>query len=71
LAGADIAPAAICAGHRYGLSHASDYQDALGDEPTRCANMLFSDIRATAPPPAFARLWNEDSQRFPYLQGFC
>ena len=33
LAGVGIASTAICAGRRYQLSHASDYQEALGDEP--------------------------------------
>jgi hypothetical protein len=72
-AGVDIAPAAICAGHRYGLSHASDYQDALGDEPARCTDVLFRDIAATDPPPAFTRLWAQDivsyHNRFPHLKG--
>jgi hypothetical protein len=72
-AGVSIAPAAICAGHRYGLSHASDYQDALGDEPARCTGMPFHDIAATAPPPAFTRLWTQDivsyHNRFSHLKG--
>lgn len=72
-AGISIAAAAICAGHRYGLSHASDYQDALGDEPACCAEMLFRDIAATDPPPAFSRLWAQDfvsyHNRFPHLKG--
>jgi hypothetical protein len=72
-AGVTIAPAAICAGHRYGLSHATDYQDALGEEPACCADMLFSDIAATNPPPAFSQLWAQDfvsfHNRFPHFQG--
>jgi hypothetical protein len=72
-AGIAIAPAGICAGHRYGLSHASDYQDALGDEPARCTDMLFRDIAATDLPPAFTRLWAQDfvsyHNRFPHLKG--
>lgn len=72
-AGDSIAPAAICAGHRYGLSHASDYQDGLGDEPSRCTDMLFRDIAATKPPSAFSRLWAQDvvsyHNRFPHLKG--
>lgn len=55
--GVTIAPAAICVGHRYGLSHASDYQDVLGDEPDRCADMLFRDMAATDSPRAFSQLW--------------
>jgi len=72
LAGVAITPAAICAGHRYGLSHASDYQDALGDEPARFTDMRFHDIAATDPPPAFTRLWAQDfvsyHNRFPHLK---
>lgn len=58
--GVSIAPAAICAGRRYGLSHASDYQDALGDEPIRGANMLFREIAAMDPPHEFVRLCRDD-----------
>ena len=73
LAGVDVRPAAICGGRRYGLSHASDYQDALGDEPTRCLGMSFRAIAATPPPASFSRLWQEDVvlyyRRFPHLKG--
>jgi hypothetical protein len=72
-AGVAIAPAALCAGSRYCLSHASDYQDALGDEPARCADLLFRDIAATNPPPAFSQLWIQDlvsyEDRFSLLKG--
>lgn len=60
LAGFRIAPTAICGGLRYGLSHASDYQEALGDEPVMCSAMLFREIAATEPPPAFRTLWATD-----------
>lgn len=60
LAGVHIAPTAICAGCRYGLSHASDYQEALGDEPVLCSGMLFRDTAATEPPQAFRTLWATD-----------
>jgi hypothetical protein len=60
LAGVRIAPTAICGGLRYGLSHASDYQEALGDEPMLCSGMLFRDIAATEPPLAFRTLWATD-----------
>lgn len=72
-AGVHISPAAICAGHRYGISHAICYRDALGDEPQCCAAMLFREILATKPPVAFAKLWTEDivsyHQRFPLQKG--
>ena len=72
-AGFDVRPAAICAGHRYGLSHASLYAEALGDEPARCAEMSFRDIRSFRPPQAFSHLWTVDfieyHQRFPLQKG--
>jgi hypothetical protein len=72
-AGFDAYHAALCAGYRYGLSHASLYLEALGDEPARCAGMLFRDIAKTKPPPAFSSLWCDDfiayHQRFPLQKG--
>ena len=61
LAGVHIAPTAICAGRRYRLSHASEYREALGDEPQRCVGMMFRDIAATDPPLAFRTLRAYDS----------
>ncbi len=58
--GFDACHASLCAGYRYGLSHASLYLESLGDEPAHCADMLFSDIRATEPPQAFSSLWCDD-----------
>ena len=73
-AGVSIAPSAICAGHRYGLSHATDYQDALGDEPARCSGMTFRDIAAIPPPHALLSLWCDDEvayhKRFSFQKGF-
>lgn len=60
LAGVHLAPTAICGGLRYGLSHASDYQEALGDEPVLYRGMLFRDLEATEPPQAFRTLWATD-----------
>ena len=72
-AGFDAYHAALCAGYRYGLSHASLYLEALGDEPARCAGMLFRDIKSLKPPPAFSSLWCDDfiayPQRFPLQKG--
>jgi len=71
--GFDIYHVAVCAGYRYGLSHASHYLEALGDEPARCMGMLFRDILATEPPPAFSSLWCDDfiayHKRFPLQKG--
>jgi len=55
-----IAPTAISVGCRYGPSHASDYQEALGDEPVLYSGMLFRDIAATEPPQTFLTLWATD-----------
>jgi len=72
-AGFDAHHAALCAGYRYGLSHAGSYLEALGDEPARCAGMLFRDIKSHKPPPAFSSLWCDDfvayHQRFPLQKG--
>lgn len=49
--------------HRYGLSPALEYQDALGDEANRLADLLFRDIH----------LWTTDAfdyqERFSHLKG--
>lgn len=60
VAGFDVRPGAICAGYRYGLSPAACYLESLGDEPARCAEMLFRDIAETTPPQAFSSLWCDD-----------
>jgi len=71
--GFDIYHAAVCAGHRYGLSHASVYGEALGDEPARCAGMSFREIKSFKPPQAFSHVWTVDfieyHQRFPLQKG--
>jgi hypothetical protein len=71
--GVRIAPALLCAGYGYGLSHAERYAIALGDEPERMTGALLRDILAADPPAAFSRLWKQDlsvyHQRFPIQQG--
>lgn len=59
-AGVRLAPATLCAGRRYGLSHAQRYADALGDEPLRLTDRTIRDILNMNPPPDFTRLWRED-----------
>lgn len=72
-AGVHVSPIVICAGHRFGLSPASVYREALGDEPHRCADMTFREILATRPPRAFSSLWCDDfiayHERFPFQKG--
>ena len=48
----------------YGLSPWWSYKHALGDEPERMAGATFAEIRETAPPTGFLRLWREDVLRF-------
>lgn len=71
--GYDIYHGVICGGHRYGLSHASRYLEALGDEPARCSGTLFRDIKTVTPPEAFSQLWAADfnnyHQCFPLQKG--
>jgi hypothetical protein len=66
--GVAISPAAVYASHRYGVSHISEYLDALGNEPTNFADRTIRQIVAEDPPRAFAELWNSDlvayQQRF-------
>ncbi|MEQ8850143.1 hypothetical protein [Botrimarina sp.] len=52
------------AGHYYGLSWAGKYARALGDEPERMRSLTFAEIEATDPPQAFARLFDEDVERW-------
>jgi hypothetical protein len=49
-----------CGGNQYGLSHPSRYREALGDEPTRLADMSIRDILNTESPEAFRFLWATD-----------
>lgn len=75
LAGVCIAPALPFFGYSYGLSHASRYLAALGDEPANMTRCPFQTILATQVPAAFSRLWNEDliayHQRFPQHKGIA
>lgn len=56
----DVAPSQLCAGRRYGLSHAQRYVEALGDEPERFADRTFREIRSVKPPPEFLSVWADD-----------
>jgi hypothetical protein len=50
----------LCSGPQYGLSPASAYRAALGDEPTLLAHLTLHEIAATEPPEAFTTLWASD-----------
>ncbi len=43
----------LCAGRRYGLSHAHRYMEALGDEPAEMMHLPFAEITRAPPPEAF------------------
>lgn len=58
--GVEMPPGAVFDGDSYGLSSAATYLTALGDEPARCIDMLFSDLMATRFPPAFVDVWVAD-----------
>lgn len=62
--GVSISPARICAGPRYGLSHADEYLEALGDEPARMIDLPIRHIHTTNPPNEFTSLWLGDLDRF-------
>lgn len=58
----------VCAGYRYGLSHARRYQQALGDEPERMLDVPIARVVETTRPEAFDQLWKEDFRRYIPLQ---
>jgi len=60
LAGVHIAPNNLCAGWQYGLSHASRYARALGDEPARRVEAKFREILTTPIPGLFHDRWLND-----------
>ena len=60
IAGIIIAPNDLCAGRRYGVSHARRYEVALGDEPKEMVTKSILDIIASTPPDAFSQLWEDD-----------
>ena len=55
-----IAPADLCAGCLYRLSHAHRYQQALGDEPQRMARKAIAEVVASKAPEDFVQLWADD-----------
>jgi hypothetical protein len=59
-AGADTPLDLIVDGAEYDISDSAVYQDALGDEPCRFLNELFSSIREIRPPQDFIDLWRSD-----------
>jgi hypothetical protein len=62
--GEAFAPSAIVANYRYIRAATNEFAVALGDEPHRCRNDTFADIRGSPLPAAFQRLWNERASEF-------
>ncbi len=60
LAGIHIAANNLCGGWQYGLSPASQYARALGNEPARMIDATFRDILTSPPPTPFRELWERD-----------
>ncbi|MFN3297555.1 hypothetical protein [Caldimonas sp.] len=60
LLGVPVSAALLCAGPAYGLSPASEYVKALGDEPARLLGDSFRTIRQSQVPDPFFRLWTAD-----------
>jgi hypothetical protein len=50
-------------GEGYGLSHASHYSQALGNEPRAMADLPIRQILDSPPPTAFAQLWANDTRK--------
>jgi hypothetical protein len=59
-AGVPVAPAQVCAGSNYGLSHATCYRDALGTEFGWSAGDRMLNILRRPAPKAFSQLWTAD-----------
>ncbi len=55
-----VAPNDLCAGWRYGLSHARRYEVALSDEPKQMTGKSAFEIVAAKPPDPFSQLWDDD-----------
>lgn len=64
LAGVTTVPNILCAGRRYGLSHAHRYMEAIGDEPADLMQLPFAEISRLPPPEAFTALWRADVKSY-------
>jgi hypothetical protein len=62
--GVKTIPNLLCAGRRYGLSHAHRYIEALGDEPGDLLHLSFAEISRSPPPEAFTELWISDVRNY-------
>ncbi|MGV2337786.1 MAG UNVERIFIED_CONTAM: hypothetical protein LVR18_28125 [Planctomycetaceae bacterium] len=64
LIGVATIPNLLCAGRRYGLSHAHRYMEAIGDEPADMLQLAFTEITQTSPPESFTHLWLSDVSQY-------
>jgi len=64
LVGVVTIPNLLCAGRRYGLSHAHRYMEAIGDEPADMLQLPFAEITRTSPPESFTHLWLRDVSQY-------
>lgn len=64
LVGVVTIPNLLCAGRRYGLSHAHRYMEAIGDEPADMLQVPFAEITRTPPPESFTHLWLSDVSQY-------
>jgi hypothetical protein len=62
--GVKTIPNLLCAGRRYGLSHAHRYMEALGEEPIELAHLPIAEITRIPPPAAFLELWQADVKSY-------
>ncbi|MBL8810820.1 MAG: hypothetical protein JNM43_11635 [Planctomycetaceae bacterium] len=64
LVGVATIPNLLCAGRRYGLSHAHRYMEAIGDEPADMLHLPLAEITRTSPPEPFTHLWLSDISKY-------
>ena len=62
--GEHVSPAQLCAGYRYGLSHAARYSIALADEPERLAGRPLRHLHDEPVTQEFKRLFLDDVDRW-------
>lgn len=60
--GVKFSAANLIEAYRFNLSHADAYRFALADEPERLSRATFEEIKRTAPPADFVRLWKKDTR---------
>lgn len=67
-AGCNIPLGGLCCGFSYRLSHPAIYLEALGNECEHMAAATFTEIESTAPPKAFAEIFQSDKAFYFHFQ---